>query len=138
MDEENFEETANNGDDLVEDVVPSGSGGLGLTLEKRYDNRCASCELLAKEDRGKANSLTPHRTNCICCSSSFLTEIFEIILPASDVRSFVFAFTTSMILIKARKELIPIVKRNTERKKEQQTPTELTVFTRGSSVTTGH
>ena len=37
-------------------------------------------------------------------------------------------------LIKARKELLPIVKRNTEREKEQQTRPELAVLTRGSSA----
>ena len=35
MDEDNFEETAGTGDDLIEDVVPS--GGLGLTVEKRLE-----------------------------------------------------------------------------------------------------
>ena len=79
-------------------------------LSKRYHNRCLSCELVAKEDLDLPNHL------------------------AGIQRTFIrLRFYDIDDLIKARKELQPIVKRNIEREKEQQSNPELAVLSRTAS-----
>jgi DNA polymerase epsilon subunit 1 len=80
-------------------------------LSKRYHNRCLSCDLVAKEDLDLPNHL------------------------AGIKRTFIrLRFHDIDDLMKARKELQPIVKRNIEREKEQQSRPELAVLTRATST----
>jgi DNA polymerase epsilon subunit 1 len=80
-------------------------------LSKRYHNRCLSCELIAKEDLDLPNHLAGIKRTLIR-------------LRFHDIDD----------LMKARKELQPIVKRNNEREKEQQSRPELAVLTRAGSA----
>jgi len=80
-------------------------------LSKRYHNRCLSCELIAKEDLDLPNHLAGIKRTLIR-------------LRFHDIDD----------LMKARKELQPIVKRNIEREKEQQSRPELAVLTRANST----
>lgn len=80
-------------------------------LSKRYHNRCLSCDLIAKEDLDLPNHL------------------------AGIKRTFIrLRFHDIDDLMKARKELQPIVKRNIEREKEQETRPELAILKRGTST----
>jgi DNA polymerase epsilon subunit 1 len=80
-------------------------------LSKRYHNRCLSCDLVAKEDLDLPNHLAGIKRTLIR-------------LRFHDIDD----------LMKARRELQPIVKRNTEREKEQQSRPELAVLTRTTSA----
>jgi DNA polymerase epsilon subunit 1 len=79
-------------------------------LSKRYHNRCLSCELIAKEDLDLPNHLSGIKR-------TFIRLRFH------DIDD----------LMKARKELQPIVKRNNEREKEQQSRPEVAVLTRAAT-----
>ncbi|CAF4410646.1 unnamed protein product, partial [Rotaria sp. Silwood2] len=96
-------------------------------LSKRYHNRFLSCDLVAKEDLEK-----------ICLTIKKNTpKFFDLDLPnhlAGIQRTFIrLRFHDIDDLIKARKELQPIVKRNAEREKEQQSRPELAVLKRATS-----
>ena len=80
-------------------------------LSKRYYNRCLSCELITKEDLDLPNHLAGIKRTLIR-------------LRFHDIDD----------LMKARKELQPIVKRNAEREKEQQSRPELAVLSRAASA----